>query len=85
MRVEVFSPKQEKLPRCVFTYELSPDPLDDGPIRIQLVSNQRCSFGAKLKIHCCMHLIVPTVGLEPTLLSEPVPKTGASTNSAMRG
>lgn len=25
-----------------------------------------------------MHLIVPTVGLEPTLLSEPVPKTGAS-------
>ena len=25
-----------------------------------------------------MHLIVPAVGLEPTLLSEPVPKTGAS-------
>ena len=68
-----------------FTYELSPRPLDDGPIRIQLDTNQRCSFGTKLRIHCCMHLIVPTVGLEPTLLSEPVPKTGASTNSAMWG
>ena len=32
-----------------FTYELSPRPLDDGPIRIQLDTNQRCSFGTKLK------------------------------------
>ena len=49
-----------------FTYELSPRPLDDGPIRIQLDTNQRCSFGTKLKyIAVCILKYAQTAELNP--------------------